>query len=187
MIKEWLKKLFGRKKVKPMIDDQTIIQRLILNEGLRNEPYYCAADKLSTGIGHNLDDCPLTAEEIAYIGHDCRTKAITNDQASYLCQNDIKRVKADLDRELPWWRDLNIDRQFVMVDLCFNLGIGKPGEKKGLLGFKNTLPLIATGFYEKAAEQLMQSKYAKQVGVRARRNAYALKTGEWVANPPKEV
>jgi lysozyme len=173
--------LFERKPMYPMIDDATIIQRLMLNEGVRNKAYYCPAGKLTIGIGRNLDDNPLTEEEIAVIGHNCRGKCITNEQAAYLCRNNIAQVKAQLDRELPWWRTLDIDRQFVMIDLCFNMGIKK------LLTFQKTLNSIATGYYIIAGEQLMQSKYAKQVGVRARRNAYALKTGEWVANPPKEV
>ena len=177
---EWLKKLFGKKQMKPMIDDATVIQRLMLNEGCRNKAYYCPAGKLTIGIGRNLDDNPLTEEEIAVIGHNCRGKCITNEQAAYLCRNNIAQVKAQLNKELPWWRDLCVDRQFVMIDLCFNMGIKK------LLTFQKTLNSIATGYYIKAGEQLMQSKYAKQVGVRARRNSYALKTGEWVANPPKE-
>lgn len=184
---EWLKKLFGVKNMKPMIDDATIIQRLMLNEGMRNKAYYDTEGKLTIGIGRNLDDNPLTQEEICYIGHNARSKAITNEQACYLCRNNIASVKADLDKYLPWWRDLNIDRQFVMIDLCFNLGIGNEKKKTGLLGFQRTLSSIAQGYYMKAADQLMQSKYARQVGIRARRNAYSLKTGMWVANPPKEV
>ena len=92
----------------------------------------------------------------------------------------LKNVKKDLDRELPWWRELDQDRQFVMIDLCFNLGYKK------LLTFQKTLASIAQGFYITAGDQLMQSKYAKQVGIRAKRNEYALKTGTWVSNPPKE-
>lgn len=181
MIIEWLKKLFGKKQMKPMIDDATVIQRLMLNEGVRNKAYYCPAGKLTIGIGRNLDDNPLTEEEIAYIGHNCRTLFISNDQAAYLCRNDLKKVRADLDKHLPWWRDLNPDRQYVMIDLCFNMGV------KTLLTFKRTLDSIARGYYVRAAEQLLQSKYAKQVGIRAKRNAYAMRTGEYLINPPKEV
>ncbi len=171
MIK-WLKNLFGVKEMqKQVISEEVCIQRLCLNEGLVNKPYRCPAGKLTIGIGRNLEDNPLTAEEKAFIGHNCRTKPITNEQAFYLCRNDLKKVRADLDRELPWWRDLNPDRQFVIIDLCFNLGINK------LLNFQKTLSSIATGYYIKAGEQLMQSLYAKQVGKRAERNAKCLQTG----------
>lgn len=185
MIK-WLKNLFAKEK-KPMreiIDDETCIQRLVVNEGLKTRAYKCTAGYLTIGIGRNLDTNPLTEEEINYIGHNCRSKFISNDQAFYLCRNDLKKVRNDLDKNLPWWRDLNADRQFVMIDLCFNMGIGN--SKKGLLSFNNTLQAIAQGYYIKASENLLKSKYAKDVGVRAERNSYALKTGEWVINPPKE-
>ena len=190
MIKWLIDKIFSmfeRKPMYPMIDDATVIQRLMLNEGVRNKAYYDTKHKLTIGIGRNLDDNPLTEEEICYIGHNCRGKCITNEQAAYLCRNNIAQVRADLDRELPWWRELDVDRQFVMIDLCFNMGIGNEKKKTGLLGFPKTLDSIAQGYYIRAAEQLLQSKYAKQVGIRAERNAYALRTGIWVANPPKEV
>lgn len=156
--------------MKISIDDETCIQRLVVNEGLRLKPYYCPAGHLTIGIGRNLESNPLTDEEKAYIGHSVK-EGITNDQAFYLCRNDLEKVRADLDRELPWWRELNADRQFVMIDLCFNMGIRK------LLQFQKTLSSIAGGYYIKAGEQLMQSLYAKQVGKRAKRNAKCLQTG----------
>lgn len=168
---------------KPMIDDDTCIQRLMFNEGCKLKSYRDTVGKLTIGIGRNLDDNPLTIEEQCYIGHNCRTLFISNEQAAYLCRNDLKKVRADLDRELPWWRDLCPDRQYVMIDLCFNMGIGN--KNKGLLSFKNTLPLIAQGYYAKAGEQLLHSKYAKEVGKRAERNAYCLKYGTYLTKLPE--
>ena len=154
-----------------MISDDICIQRLSVNEGIVLKPYKCPAGKLTIGIGRNLDDNPLNTEEFEKIGHNCRTQGITKDEAFYLCRNDLKKVKADLDKNLAWWRELNDDRQYVMIDLCFNLGINK------LLKFQKTLDSIATGWYIKAGDQLMQSLYAKQVGKRAERNANCLRTG----------
>lgn len=153
-----------------IIDDNICIQRLVINEGLILKPYRCPAGYLTIGIGRNLENNPLTKEEKAFIGHDVK-QGITNEQAFYLCRNDLQKVKKELDVHLPWWRDLNTDRQFVMIDLCFNMGITK------LLRFSKTLNSIASGFYVKAGEQLMQSLYAKQVGKRAQRNAKCLQTG----------
>ena len=156
--------------MKESISDEICIQRLCVNEGIKLKPYTCPAGFLTIGIGRNLEGNPLSDEEKCYIGHSVK-EGITNDEAYYLCRNDLKKVRADLDRELPWWRDLNADRQFVMIDLCFNMGIKK------LLRFQKTLSSIASGFYIKAGEQLMQSLYAKQVGKRAERNAKCLQTG----------
>ena len=165
---------------KQVVSDDVCIQRLCINEGLKNEPYRCPAGKLTTGIGRNLDDNPLSTEEKAFIGHNGRTKPITNEQAFYLCRNDLKRIRKELDLYFPWWRDLDVERQFVMIDLVFNMGPAT------LQTFQKTLSSIANGYYIKAGEQLLQSKYARQVGIRAERNAYCLKTGQWVVNPPKQ-
>lgn len=168
---KWLKNLFVKEKeMSKVVDDETCIQRLVVNEGLMLKPYYCPAGYLTIGIGRNLETNPLTEDEKNFIGHNVK-EGITNEQAFYLCRNDIKKVKQDLDKFLPWWRELNLDRQFVMIDLCFNLGIKK------LLKFQKTLDSIATGFYIRAGEQLLQSLYAKQVGKRAQRNAKCLQTG----------
>lgn len=165
----FIRKIF--EKEKSMISDEICIQRLAVNEGVVLKPYRCPAGKLTIGIGRNLDGNPLSKEELEHIGHDCRTQGITKEQAFYLCRNDLKKVKKDLDKELPWWRNLNNDRQFVMIDLCFNMGISK------LLKFQKTLDSIAGGWYIRAGDQLMQSLYAKQVGKRAERNANCLRTG----------
>lgn len=168
---KWLKNLFAKEKeMSKVVDDETCIQRLVVNEGMRLKPYKCPAGFKTIGIGRNLETNPLTPEEKAFIGHNV-DEGINAEQAFFLCRHDIAKVKAELDRYLPWWKDLNTDRQYVMVDLCFNMGITK------LLKFQKTLNSIATGFYIKAGEQLMQSLYAKQVGRRAERNAKCLQTG----------
>lgn len=153
-----------------MIDDETIIQRLIINEGMILHPYKCSEGKTTIGVGRNIDDNPLTDEEKRLIGHPIE-EGITEHQATMLLLNDIEKVKKKLDKNLPWWRDLDNDRQYVLIDLCFNMGIS------GLLTFHNTLRQIATGWYIRAGENLLKSKYAKQVGKRAERNAECLKTG----------
>lgn len=158
-----------------MINDETIIPRLIINEGMRLKPYKCTSGKTTIGVGRNLDDNPLTDEEKALIGHDVM-EGITEHQATMLLINDIKKVKDQLDKNLPWWRDLDNERQFVMIDLCFNMGIS------GLLTFHNTLRQIATGWYIRAGDNLLKSKYAKQVGKRAERNAECIKTGVYKFN-----
>lgn len=150
-----------------------IIQRLCFNEGIRLSPYFCTEGKLTIGVGRCLDTNPLSDEEIAFIGHDCREKPITKDQAFYLLRHDIIDVKNKLDKNLPWWKNLNDDRQYVLIDMCFQLGLG------GLLKFKKMLTYLSTGFYRQAAEELMNSKYARQTSARAERNKHCLINGEY--------
>lgn len=154
-----------------MLSKQEIIQRLCYNEGFKQSSYRCTANKLTIGVGHNLDDCPLTKEELEYIGHDCREKPITKEQVFYLLRHDIDRAITSLNRKLPWWKNLSDDRQYVLIDMVFTPGIG------ALLKFKRFLKYLSTGFYKQAAYELMDSIYAGQVPARAERNKRAIETG----------
>ena len=149
-----------------------IISELELDEGVRLSPYRCTAGFLTIGVGRNLDTNKLTAEELAFVGHNCRTKPITKEQSDYLLKNDIEKVCADLMKFLPWWAYLGDVRKRVLVNMAFNLGIA------GLLKFENTLALIRSGSYSQAASEMVKSKWAKQVGKRADRLANMMKTGE---------
>ena len=172
---EWLKKLFGKTEQQEvemdMLDMTEMITRLKLHEGCSLTPYKCPAGKLTIGIGHNVEDNPLTAEELRVVGD--WKHGITREAAHYLCRNDIERCIADLKKNLKWFEGLDKERKYALIDLCFNLGINK------LLTFKKTLASIACGNYRTAAEQLLQSKYASQVGKRAKRIAILIETGRW--------
>lgn len=154
-----------------MLPAEVIYNRLIKNEGMRFKPYVCPAGYLTIGVGRNLDLNPLTECEKDVIGD--VMLGINKEQAFFLLRHDVDKVCKQLDEKLPWWKDLDGERQFVMIDLCFNLGIHK------LLGFKNTLLYIAQGNYEKAADNLLLSRYAQQVKKRAQRNANCLRNGKY--------
>lgn len=131
-----------------------LVKELTRDEALRLKPYRCTAGKLTIGIGRNLDDVGISATE-----------------AEFLCRNDVADVLAGLDREIPWWRNLDEIRQRVLVNMGFNLGV------KGLLAFKNTIELVRCGKYLDAAQHMMESKWAKQVGPRAVRLATMMRDG----------
>jgi lysozyme len=121
---------------------------LVLHEGLRLRPYRCTAGKLTIGVGRNLDD-----------------NGITQAEAFALLENDIIAVEADLDRTWPWWRQMTDPRQQVLADMCFNLGVNRLG------GFVNTIAAMKRGDYEAAADGMLASLWASQVGRRAQRLA----------------
>lgn len=139
--------------------DARLIEQLRLHEGERRKPYRDTVGKLTIGIGRNLDD-----------------KGLRRDEIEYLLANDIADSRADLDRYLPWWRGLDPVRQRVLIDMVFNMGAGSPG-KGGLLSFVNTLSEIRRGNYGIAADMMLASKWAQQVGRRAVRLATMMRTG----------
>lgn len=129
-------------------------QQLTLDEGRRSRIYTDTVGKITGGVGRNLTDVPFSDDEI-----------------DLMLANDIRHVCDQLDAALPWWRAMTDRRQQALANMAFNLGI------KGLLGFKNTLTFIQGGQYDKAADAMLDSKWAAQVGNRARRLAQMMKEG----------
>ena len=122
-----------------------IKEQLVRHEGLRLRPYRCTAGKLTIGIGRNLDD-----------------RGISQKEAYAMLERDIQDCEQWLIDEIPEvYNKLDEVRQSVLLNMCFNLGI------KGLLEFKNTLSFIGAGDWERAANNMLASKWAKQVGMRA--------------------
>ena len=128
--------------------------QLSIDEDKRAKPYKDTVGKLTIGIGRNLDDVGLSPDEI-----------------QYLLGNDIARVKAELDGAMPWWSQMTDARQNVLANMCFNMGLPR------LSGFVNTLAAMQTGKYGAAADGMLASKWAAQVGDRAKRLAATMRTG----------
>lgn len=156
-----------------MIGLNEAIKRLVFHEGLLLKPYICPAGYLTIGIGRNLITNPLTAKEIEVVGKNYKD-GISESAAFYLLKNDIKRSKEDLSKNISWFYQLDDERQYALLDMCFNLGI------KRLLGFKKMLGAMFIGDYRGAAKECLNSKYAKDVGKRAQRIARLIETGVWV-------
>lgn len=143
-----------------MIDRNAMVRQLRLHEGERLRPYRCTAGKLTIGVGRNLEDRGITAEESAM-----------------LLSNDISREERELLAALPWVAKLSEVRQRVLLDMSFNLGL------QGLLAFKRTLAAIQAGQYQQAAGMMLESLWARQVGQRAQRLSEMMATGQ----VPKEL
>lgn len=135
-----------------------LLAQLLVDEGLRLKPYRDTVGKLSIGIGRNLDDT-----------------GISEGEAHALCENDLDRAEALLDRQIPWWRGLDAVRQEVLLNMAFNMGWGNG--RKGLSSFRNTLASIKAGLWINAARGMRASRWAKQVGDRASRLASAMEHG----------
>jgi len=134
---------------------EKLIEQLKAHEGFSGNVYQCTGGKTTIGYGRNLDDNPLTDNE-----------------ASYLLNNDVNKITDILSKEIPW-NMINPARQAVLVNMSFNLGIS------GLYKFKKMFKAIDAGFYEKAAREMLDSKWSKQVGNRAIELSEQMRTGKW--------
>lgn len=130
-----------------------LIAMLQRHEGLRLKPYKCTAGKVSIGYGRNLDDMGISEVE-----------------AMVLLRHDIERCYDELN-VFSWFADLDQVRQEALIDMLFNLGLPT------FLEFKKTLKFVAEGKYSQAAEEMLRSKWADQVGDRAKELAYMVDTG----------
>ena len=61
----------------------------------------------------------------------------------------------------------------MVLDMAFNLGV------RGLSKFRNALAAMEARDYATAAEEMMDSRWAQQVGGRAARLAVMMETGQW--------
>ena len=139
-------------------------EQLIIDEGLRLHRYKCTAGKNTIGVGHNLDDNPLTAAEAAVIGS-AVPEEITREQALMIEDRDIEEATDNLYDHLPWVRSAPLEVREVLINMTFNMGV------HGLLTFKNTLKAIQDCRYAEAADMMLESRWARQVGDRAVRLA----------------
>ena len=133
-----------------------LIEQLKIHEGMKLKPYKCTAGKLTIGIGRNLEDVGITMEE-----------------AEYFLQNDIAEARSQLLHAFPWMGELNDARISAMINFTFNVGIGTV--KK----FENTLSYMQSGEWDKAADEMMDSRWARQVGNRAIEVTEQIRTGKW--------
>jgi lysozyme len=126
-------------------------QMLIKHEGIRVHPYKCSEDKLTIGIGRNLE-----------------ANGISEEEAMYLLDNDIDRVIANLNKIFPAWKVMPSKARLVCIDMCFQMGI------TGFMNFRRTRALMEMGCWLEASEELLRSKYAVQTPNRAAYNSRQL-------------
>ncbi len=113
------------------------------HEGLRLTPYRCSSQKLTIGYGRNLQD-----------------NGITLDEAETMLQHDVGTAIKEAE-SLPFFASLNEPRQAVIVDMIFNLGLPRFGM------FKKMIAAIEDEHWTVAAAEMLNSRWARQVGKRA--------------------
>lgn len=98
---------------------------------------------------------------------------ISQQESSMLLANDIAKVASGVSSALPWTDQLDEARRGVLLNMAFQMGL------QGLLGFRNTLATIQSGNYKLAAQQMLQSLWAKQTPERAKRLSDQMADGQW--------
>ena len=123
---------------------ETLKDQLLRHEGYRQFPYRCSAGKLTIAIGRNIEE-----------------RGLSKDEAMYLLDNDIQICKQELGLVFPVYYRLSLERRNVLINMCFNIGIKRLGQ------FKKMWAAVGVGDFDEAAKQMLDSKWAGQVGKRA--------------------
>lgn len=166
---------------------------LTQNEGKVNKVYFDSLGITTIGVGRNLRDVGLSPSEYQSIFSTTSSSSgfiqwkdlsvanksylmhvgITDEDVNLLLDNDIAKTLQDIQNNLKDIYDkLNPARQYVIVDMVFNMGINS------FLGFHTLLSYLANGDYLNASEDMLKSEWSKEVGARSTRDALAMKTGE---------
>ena len=153
----------------------------VKNRNGLHEAYLCPAGCWTIGYGHNIDADPKVVifepktdrpETLILNKH----STIEDWEADAILDYDIKRFETDLTRYVPYTCGLKIDdpvRYYAMLNMVFNMGIHR------FLGFKKTIMHVSNSNFIKAADEMIDSSWAYQVGPRARELSSQMKTGRW--------
>lgn len=125
-------------------------------EGCKLHAYRDSLGVWTCGVGHTAG---VTA-----------TTVYTAPDAIAILHDDVAAVEHGLDARLSWWRKLSDNRQDVLVQMAFQMGVD------GLLGFRMTLAAVRIGQYTAAAAGMRNSTWANQTPARANRMASQMET-----------
>ena len=105
------------------------------------------------------------------IGRELQNFGLSNDEARYLLMNDIQRVLKEAEA-FEWWNHLNEPRKICVANMLFNLGLTRFNK------FKKFQAALNTKSWSEAADEMMDSRWAKQVKTRALRLEKIMRTGQ---------
>lgn len=138
-----------------MMNVRSLIQ---MHEGRIAHAYTDSLGFLTIGVGHLIDER--------------KGGKLPEHIIDALFEHDMEEHINELLITLPWMRDLDVVRQAVLIDMYFNL-------RRKLLGFTKLLAQLKAGRFDGAADEMMNSLWAKQVGIRAMRLSQMMHSGEW--------
>jgi len=161
-----------------MVDRTRMGVQLVLHEGIRLKPYRDTVNKLTIGVGYNVQDRGLADMERILGRRVILAQGITESEALKVLDADIRSYENAVIKAFPQYVHLDEVRQRVVLDMAFNMGYRA-------LSFKNTIRCVILAEYDKAADNMMLSKWADDVGDgpgkqfdRAERLSLMMRTGE---------
>lgn len=135
---------------------QRLAKQLEIDEGKRSKMYLDTVGKWTAGVGRNLSD-----------------RAFSEDEIQLMLSNDIDLAVKDTRQLVPGFDNLDDVRQEILANMAMNLGYTR------LAGFKKFLAAVNASEFAEASMEMLDSKWAQQVGARAQRLSKAMRVGSW--------
>ena len=136
------------------------------HEGYRNKVYLDSLNIPTIGIGLNLlrPDAKSILNKVGanYSNILNGSETLTDDQVKEVFQLCLKIAYNDVKKYVPEFDTLPKNVKLGLIDMSFNLGYTR------LSKFVKTREFIVKGDYKNAANELNKSKWASQVGNRAK-------------------
>jgi len=160
-----------------VFDENILIKQLIIHEGIILHVYKDSLGIDTIGIGRNLKDRGISKFELSILNKTIEKvyeQGITEKDAHFLLKNDIDIVEKELFKVKPIANDIDVIRQLVLMDMAFNMGVPR------LCKFINMWAALEQQDYIKAADEMLDSKWAKQVKSRATNLAHSMHYGTYL-------
>lgn len=110
---------------------------------------------------HKLYTCPAGYMTIGW-GYNIEEHGIDDADAERFLNHGLNIAQSEASKLVSNWHDLVPARKSVLVDMAFNMGITT------LSKFKNMIAAIEKGDWRKAAAEMKDSSWYKQVGSRSK-------------------
>jgi len=116
--------------------------------------------KVHEGYSRTVYECSQNVKTVGY-GRNLESKGLTIKEAEYLLRNDITEADTWCHEHLSYFDQLSTIRKTILIDMYVNLGASR------LLTFKRMHTALEQGDFAEASLEMLDSKWATQVGTRA--------------------
>ena len=147
------------------VDVKQVYEEISSDEGKVLHAYLCSQSHKTVGIGHKVLETDAESSLYVYgIGADVADgQSISEGRCYELFQEDVQVAIDGCQKIYNNWEELPEEMQHVLVNMAFQLG------QTGLSKFKNLKVAIEDYQWQRAAEEMLDSRWAKQTPARAQR------------------
>ena len=130
-----------------------IIEQLKIHEGYKSTVYKCTAGVDTIGVGVAMKHLHLS-EEVCEL----------------ILTEKLEALEERFEKKFDWFEESPVEVRNVMLNMAYQLGFA------GFCKFKKTIAYLEEAEWEKASEEMLDSKWAKQTPNRAKELSEIIKS-----------